>query len=126
MELVAIQLRAMGAMSCRSLSFVGTKFELLVKHLDSFERNQYDQSVYLWNDMWKLIDSLPSDVDKKLTNLTRAFWGQQLRFFKSLLVAFKVPMTVKMAKDALANGEAVVISLWSTNEARSAARAASA
>eukprot|EP00746_Dinoflagellata_sp_MGD_P011152 gnl/MRDRNA2_/MRDRNA2_123318_c0_seq1.p1 gnl/MRDRNA2_/MRDRNA2_123318_c0~~gnl/MRDRNA2_/MRDRNA2_123318_c0_seq1.p1 ORF type:complete len:1586 (-),score=337.38 gnl/MRDRNA2_/MRDRNA2_123318_c0_seq1:81-4226(-) len=125
MELVAIQLRAMGAMSCRSLSFVGTTFELLVSPLSGDERDKYNQCVYLWNDMKTVIDRLPTDADRSRRNLGAQFWGAQLRFFKSLLVAFKVKKTVEMTKDALTRGEAVVISLWSTNEARSAARAAS-
>jgi hypothetical protein len=38
-------------------------------------------------------------------------------FFKGLLVAAKVAKAVRMAKDAASNNEAVVLSLWTTNEA---------
>ena len=38
-------------------------------------------------------------------------------FFKGLLVAAKVAKAVRLAKDAASNNEAVVLSLWTTNEA---------
>ena len=49
--------------------------------------------------------------------LEAQFWGAQQRFFKGLIVAAKVSRAVSLAKEAVAQGEAVVLSLWTTNEA---------
>ena len=40
MELVAVQLRLLGAISCRSLSYSGTKFELCTAALSTAEIEQ--------------------------------------------------------------------------------------
>ena len=44
----------------------------------------------------------------------RTFWAGQQRFFKLLCVSMKVPAVVRTAKEALAQGQCVVIGLQST------------
>merc|ERR1719498_2092093 len=118
MELVAIQLKSMGALSCRSLPFEGTSFDLVTAHLGDAGRQRYDAAVDLWRDVYKALETLVEQGlnDTKNTNQMAQFWAAQQRFFKGLLIAAKVPLAVQMVEKALANGEAVVISLWTTNE----------
>ncbi|CAE7639145.1 SBNO1 [Symbiodinium pilosum] len=121
MELVAVQLRLLGAISCRSLSYSGTKFELCTAALSTAEIEQYDAAVDLWYDLRQHMELL-EDMDMFGTqNLRRMiesqFWAAQQRFFKGLLVAAKVSKAVELAHEARQAGEAVVLSLWTTNEA---------
>ncbi|CAK9089715.1 unnamed protein product [Durusdinium trenchii] len=120
MELVAVQLRLCGALSCRSLSFSGTEFQLVTAHFSSEQLQQYDSSSELWEDLRQHVELL-KDMDmfdessRKI--IETQFWAAQQRFFKGLLVAAKVSKAVELAKKAAVAGEAVVISLWTTNEA---------
>ena len=45
------------------------------------------------------------------------YWGAHQRFFKSLIIGFKVPGLVAIAKQSIALGKSVVIGLQSTGEA---------
>jgi len=118
MELVAVQLRLAGSMTCRTLAYSGTTFELSTAALTNEMQNQYDASVELWHDMRQLLDIL---IDQECLRTPKAmesaFWSSQQRFYKGLLVAFKVPTAIQLGREALERGEAVVFSLWTTNEA---------
>mmetsp|Transcript_52934 Transcript_52934/g.115775 ORF Transcript_52934/g.115775 Transcript_52934/m.115775 type:complete len:1228 (+) Transcript_52934:1277-4960(+) len=116
MELVAVQLKSMGALSCRSLAFEGTTFDLLTVELAPHARSMYDASCELWRDMGFILETGIGEGLCKASQRAE-FWGAQQRFFKGLVVAAKVDETVKLVKQALGRGEAAVISLWTTNEA---------
>ncbi|CAJ1340021.1 unnamed protein product [Effrenium voratum] len=121
MELVAVQLRLSGSLSCRSLGFEGTKFELCTATLGQPEIQQYDAASDLWRDLRQHMELL-QDMDMFRDDLSRRllesqFWAAQQRFFKGLLVAGKVQKAVELAQLAVQHGEAVVLSLWTTNEA---------
>ena len=45
------------------------------------------------------------------------FWGAQLRFFREVQTAAKVPYVAERAKEAVAAGKSVVVGLQSTGEA---------
>jgi hypothetical protein len=115
MELAAIQLKSMGALSCRSLAFQGTSFELCSASLDSKGVAQYNASVDLWRDLCVLVKLL-HEQDAGGKHLWSEFWAAQQRFFKGLLIAAKVPKAVDITQEALAQGKSVVLSLWTTNE----------
>ena len=55
--------------------------------------------------------------DKSRRIVESQFWAAQQRFFKGLIVAAKVSRAVALAKEAVSKQEAVVLSLWTTNEA---------
>lgn len=118
MELVAVQLRLSGSLSCRSLAFSGTEFQLVTAELTSSEVEQYDAAAQLWVDLRQHIELLKdADMLGDGRGIEALFWATQQRFFKGLLVAAKVAKAVRLAKDAASNNEAVVLSLWTTNEA---------
>ncbi|CAM9150539.1 unnamed protein product, partial [Discosporangium mesarthrocarpum] len=56
---------------------------------------------------------------KKMTKQTisNLFWAAHQRFFKSMCIAFKVPVAVEEAKRALKAGKCVVLGLQATGEA---------
>lgn len=124
MELVAVQLKSMGALACRSLAFEGTTFDLATVRLSDVARKQYDDSCELWRDMRRMME-LACEQGLAKKTLRAEFWAAQQRFFKGLVVAAKVPDAVRLTNEALQRGESVVISLWTTNESVTA-RAAQA
>jgi len=120
MELVAIQLRMMGALSCRSLAFSGTSFELVNVPLSAKQRQQYDLSVEFFRDVKQLIEVLKEHGCIKEENgrscTHSQFWSTQQRFFKGLVLSAKVDKAVEETQESLKRGQAVVMSLWTTNE----------
>ncbi|CAD7969162.1 unnamed protein product [Amoebophrya sp. A120] len=203
MEVVAINLKAYGVMSCRSLSYCGCEFSQIPMELTEKMQRTYDNCCGLVREMKEefayFIDhpvlgqlyksqmkqakggdkknnkSLSSDEDndaddlndermfdsdyeeelvnensrrrknkpkakakqgpgsksnkneivlegrvKSKRDLWREFWSFQQRFYKHLLVCFKIDKTVELIQEALKpeNNEQVVVSLWSTGESR--------
>eukprot|EP00930_Biecheleria_cincta_P044883 TRINITY_DN30922_c0_g1_i1.p1 TRINITY_DN30922_c0_g1~~TRINITY_DN30922_c0_g1_i1.p1 ORF type:complete len:1561 (-),score=286.50 TRINITY_DN30922_c0_g1_i1:353-5035(-) len=120
MELVAVQLRLSGSLSCRSLAFSGTKFDLCIATMTPSGSEQYDQATELWQDLRRFLD-LCQEMDmfsneKNRRIIEGMFWSAQQRFFKGLLVSAKVSKAVELGKEAVQRGESVVFSLWTTNE----------
>lgn len=132
MELVAITMRAEGMLSCRALSFRGASFGLRVVELDSAQTLIYTKASALWQRLFcTLTDLLRQDKKRAqelfgrrtkqtatTSTIMRHFWAVQQRFFRQLLVCFKVDRAVSITKDALTRGEQVVIAMWSTGEAQ--------
>ena len=135
MELVAMTMKAQGMLSCKSLSFAGVEFDINRVPLSPEHAKLYDKAALFWQDLWtKLctyIDRREGDPKWRVSEpqgrgrnsrwkalLLGLFWSTQQRFFKQLQVAAKVPTAVALTKVALREGKSVVISLWSTSEAR--------
>ncbi|CAK0802729.1 unnamed protein product, partial [Prorocentrum cordatum] len=97
----------------------GTSFAVVPAVLDSSRLAQYDASVELWRDVLQMLHMLmeqgywPAKANSRVLSL---FWSAQQRFFKGIIIGAKVPEVVRLTNEALGNGEAVVLSLWTTNE----------
>ena len=141
MELVAIDMKLSGRYIARQLSFKGVDFEIVEVNLSEQDEQLYDECVGLWEDARVKFDTalnlMEEDPKKKkhywgrfrivfnfnfyLTNFyfhPAMFWSSHQRFFKYLCIAFKVDRVVAISKEELKNGNAVVIGLQSTGEAR--------
>eukprot|EP00899_Mesostigma_viride_P020862 jgi/Mesvir1/28778/Mv09258-RA.2 len=128
MEILAMGLKATGCYLSRTLSYAGAEFCLVEISLDARFKRAYDRSCQLWMLIGRIIKELsdpPQDKDedkgrKKGRKKGRAmaqFWGAHQRFFRSMLVAAKVPALAQMALQACADGMCAVIGLQSTGEA---------
>ncbi|KAF4653247.1 hypothetical protein FOZ61_009123 [Perkinsus olseni] len=115
MEALAAEMKARGIMVARCLSFKGTAFHVDKIPLTDEQVRLYDRCSGLWQD----IISLPSG---SLTGMT--LYANAQRFFKILLISFKLPTAVKWANSALKAGKSVVFSIWTTMESRMTAAAA--
>ena len=137
MELIAIHLKQQGALLCRTLSFSGVEFDIVEATLTDEMRATYDRAAALWQMLHVKIEheldveqaAYDEDdeadakrVKKKMQVWRGVFWGAHQRFFKSLIMGFKVPELVRLARAALARGDCVVIGLQSTGEATRRAR----
>eukprot|EP00928_Gymnodinium_smaydae_P047232 TRINITY_DN31509_c0_g1_i1.p1 TRINITY_DN31509_c0_g1~~TRINITY_DN31509_c0_g1_i1.p1 ORF type:complete len:1880 (+),score=459.56 TRINITY_DN31509_c0_g1_i1:802-5640(+) len=141
MEMVAINAKALGALSCKALSYSGTEFALQKCGLTKEQSDTYDAACRFWQNVLSAYKKFISSSTLKETykkhffknkkdcmeiekRLWQFLWGSQQRFFKALCNSMKVPAAVAAARDALDRGEQVVMSIWATGEARSTAKMA--
>jgi len=141
MEMFAMNMKALGALSCRSLAYVGTEFQTQQNGLTIAQTNAYNAAARFWQ---KVLEKYGAFAEGKALRhaykqkffhnkmgeeeigkrLWQFYWGAQQRFFKAMCNAAKVPAACAAAREALARGEQVVMSIWATGEARSSARMA--
>lgn len=101
---------------CRQLSYDGAEFELKIIDLDKVFQVQYSQAAAMWQllDMIVCKEGCFAQARKRMMTM---FWGDHQRFFKSMLMAAKVPALAQEARQAVIDGFSVVIGLQSTGEA---------
>lgn len=117
MEVVALDLKWQGIFLARQLSFTGATFRIQEVELEKKYLDIYDRSVKLWVKIKAYMQNVEEMTEKKSRGMT-AYWGAHQRFFRYLCIASKVNETVRLAKEAVAEGRSVVIGLQSTGEAQ--------
>jgi len=140
MEMLAINMKALGAMSCKALAYVGTEFETRVVGLTKEQHQTYDKACAFWMKALDAYEKFTSAKELKAVygkkffrnknvdefDMTKRvwqfFWGSQQRFFKAMCNAAKVPAAAEIAREAIEAGEQVCMSIWATGESRSQAR----
>jgi len=110
LEVVSSELASQGLYIARRLSFDGTTFQTSTANL-SIDQIQLHRDLCIW---WTHLSLVPVLTDM---HGRAQFWGAHLRFFKALLIAFRVDHCVELAKSALSANGAVVVSLIGTGEA---------
>lgn len=96
------------------------KFTFPVKEHEDLKRKNNEESIFDEDE-----DERPLIISEEILNneqdlikyLKRYYFSAHQRFFKSLCVSLKVPTAIKIAKQAVAEGHAVVIGLQGTGEA---------
>lgn len=111
LELAAMSLKSAGAYLGRTLSYDGAEFDLVRVKLERSFSIMYDRGSEVWASLYKVAEAFGVKMWQS------KFWGAHQRFFKSMLMAGKVPEISRMAKEALLNDMCVVIGLQSTGEA---------
>jgi hypothetical protein len=119
-ELLACELRLAGRYVARALSYEGCEFNISSLSLTPAQVLQYDRVAQFFLQLLCIKRDSPLGLGKGGTTV----WACHQRVFKGLLVAFKCDTAVALVEQMLAEGYAPVISLWSTAEARTAARIA--
>jgi hypothetical protein len=101
---------------CRQLSYEGAEFELRMIQLDDVFQVQYSRAAAFWQLMAMVVGKggCFTHARKRLHTM---FWGDHQRFFKSMLMAAKVPALAHEARQSVVEGHSVVIGLQSTGEA---------
>lgn len=111
LELAAMSLKSAGAYLGRTLSYQGAEFDLVKVELEMQFKIMYDRSTILWENIFSVMKAL------SMKRWAARFWGAHQRFFKSMLMAGKVPAITRLAIESIKNGMCVVIGLQSTGEA---------
>ena len=113
LELAAMSLKASGSYFARTLSYHGAEFQLSRVRVAHRFIAMYDRSTMFWTMLYRLMSILSA----KGSNWRAQYWSAHQRFFRSMMVAAKVPYTAQLTRDAIAHGFSVVIGLQSTGEA---------
>ncbi|CAE8606357.1 unnamed protein product [Polarella glacialis] len=120
-EIFSMEMKAMGVYSARMLSWAETSFKTMPLPLGPRQTKEYNAATSFFQDLRKALQ-LYRDHPQCPLEPRRRVWlevqlrGLQQRFFRTLLVAFKVPMAVREVRSCLASDCNVVISLWHTGE----------
>ncbi|KAK2077490.1 hypothetical protein QBZ16_004335 [Prototheca wickerhamii] len=124
LELVAMEMKALGAYVCRTLSFAGAEFATVQAALEDGFRRQYAAAAGAWCALYRAFLEEERELERlgcldgEAAVPWRGFWAAHQRFFRHMCMSAKVPTVVRLARAALAAGKCVVIGLQSTGEAR--------
>ena len=129
MEMVAMNMKSMGAYTARSLSYNGVEYDRLEHTLSADQVSDYDKLAEGWQVVLQNINNALAvtgiiDDHTGATNngqaLGRAlgqFWGAHQRFFNQVITSMQMPTVLKKIQEDLDAGHAVVIQLTNTMEA---------
>ncbi len=131
MELVARDMKQMGAYIARSLSFDGVTYSRAeVEHkLTPLQRDIYNKLAEAWqltlrrmNEAMSTTDAAGPNGEKKpnraKANMKSAYWGAQQRFFNQIITSMQMPTIIDAVEQDLKAGDAVLLQLVNTNEAQ--------
>ena len=110
LEFLSAELVRSGKMVSRVLAFDGVEFSEEVVPLDQVWGMQHDGAAHVFEDLHQ------TGVYGGMHRAAH-YYGRQLCFFKALTLYGKVKRTAELAKEELAAGHQVVISLMGTGEA---------
>ncbi|AVH63987.1 strawberry notch family protein [Nostoc sp. 'Peltigera membranacea cyanobiont' N6] len=125
MEVVARDLKALGLYLARSLSFDGVEYEMLEIELTPTQERIYDSYAdafqIIHNNLHKALEACNITGAKTYNRAAKMsamsqFESHKQRFFNHLLTSMKCPKLIKAIENDLAQCNAVVIQIVSTNE----------
>jgi hypothetical protein len=122
MELLASNMKAMGAYHARSLSWQGVAVDRLVHELTPAQTEIYNQMADAWQIVLHNINDALSitgifESGRQRGAAYSQFWGAHQRFFNQVITAMQMPTILKASQKDLENGHAVIFQLINTNEA---------
>ena len=116
LEMLAMELKRQGSYVSRGLSFVSAEFLTVSHALTPEQIRMYDASAELWHRIYLALEEA-RHVTQASKRLMGMYWGAHQRFFKQLIISFKVDFVVAESKKCVEEGMAVVIGLQGTGEA---------
>lgn len=119
MEMVARDLKALGAYVSRTISFDGVEYEEMEHVTTPHQKEMYDAAAKLWQMLFQNMEKALAETDsggRERAFARSAFYGAQQRFFKALITAFKIPTMLKDIEKVIDAGGQAVISLIGTGE----------
>jgi hypothetical protein len=111
LEIVSAELASRGLYVARRLSLEGAEFKTTCCDMTEEQLSLHSNLAKWWTEL-SLMDNVLAGKEAR-----GKLWGDHLRFFKALLVAFRVEHCVDLSSTEIANGNSVVISLIGTGEA---------
>lgn len=121
MEMISRDVKALGIGTSRGISMEGVEFRETVHNLTQDQKDVYNRSAKLWQEVLKRIDEAIAVTGGKSFARSRAlsqFYGAMQRFFKAVATSSKVPTLIKRMEEELKEGRSVVVRLVSTAEGR--------
>jgi len=121
MELVARDMKAMGAYLARNLDFTGVTYGTLEHKLTREQTEIYDTIAKAWQivlqNLHTALEATGQNLSHNKGQAYSQFWGAHQRFFNQIVTSMQMPSVIEQVKKDLADGNAVVMQLVNTNEA---------
>ncbi|MBT7307022.1 MAG: hypothetical protein HN842_02325, partial [Gammaproteobacteria bacterium] len=122
MEVVAKDMKAMGAYTARSLSYDGVDYDSLIHKVTPDQRDTYDTLARAWQNVLKNIDEAMAVTGGAMDGRARGavssrFWGAHQGFFSQILTSMQMPSVIGDVEQQLKDGNSAVLQLVNTNEA---------
>jgi hypothetical protein len=128
LEMLAMEMKASGKYVSRGLSFRQAEFATVAATLTPHQTLMYNAAATFLTTLRACLSQALMETRSPSAGATKgggqawkAYWSMHQRFFKLLCVSMKVPVVVKHAREALANGQCVVLGLQTTGESAESA-----
>jgi hypothetical protein len=129
MELVARDMKQMGAYLARSLSYEGVTYSRVEHELSTLQSDIYNRLAEAWQVTLQNFEAAlemtgAKSKDGKTLNsravsaAKSAYWGGQQRFFNQIITAMQMPSVIEQIERDMQAGHAIVLQLVNTNEAQ--------
>lgn len=128
MEMLARDLKAIGAYIGRSISYKGVEYNTITHTLTPQETESYDKIANFWNEISQAFDAAMknSGQPRGAGNQISQFYSAQQRFFLQYMTSLQMPQLIKSVEKDLADGKSVVINIYNTNEQQTKGKVAQA
>ena len=117
MEILARDLKLIGRLGARTISYEGVDYTPLQYKLSEAEKQQFDRISAFWSVMNRAFDEANQNAGSKPTSHFTSFYATQQSFFLQLMMGYELPTMIKAIEKDLAEDKSVVISLFNTGEA---------
>lgn len=118
MEIVARDTKALGRYLARTLSYKGVYYKEEKHELTENQIANFDRAATVWRAIINNFDNAVKVVGGKTLGNERAqLWNTHQRFFKQMLMAFKIPTIIDMVEKERRKGNSIIIGLIGTGEA---------
>lgn len=129
MELVARDMKQLGAYIARSLSFNGVTYSRVEHQLTPIQTDIYNRLAEAWQvtlqnigEALQVTGAVDANGKAKNKNAVAAaksqFWSTQQRFFNQIITSMQMPTVLEQMERDMAAGDALVLQLVNTNEAQ--------
>jgi len=116
MEMLARDLKAVGAFVSRSIAYKGVKVNKIQHNLTDAEIQMYDRLAEFWAELAVAYNDSKKETKRGRDDFSQ-FYSTAQRFFLQVMVSFQISALKVNADRDLAEGRSVVINLFNTNEA---------
>ncbi len=129
MEVIAQDLKSIGAYVSRNLSYEGVTYDEHKHKLTEEDRDVYNTAARI---MQRIMADFEAAVETTnmgggaRSKMNNQFWSTHQRFFRTLLTSLKTPALIENVRESLKNNKSVIISLIGTNEGKEEQKAAEA
>jgi predicted RNA methylase len=119
MEMLSRDLKAVGSLIARTISYKGVEYDNLEYKLTELDASQYDRFADLWKELLEAFDAATENANqKKGGSQFSQFYSTQQRFFLNVMMAYEMPSVIKSIESDLNSGKSIVISLYNTGESQ--------
>lgn len=122
MEVVARDMKAMGAYIARNLDYSDVTHSTMAHNLSDDQKEVYNTLARAWQTVLENIDAALEETNQAKDGMAKGsakskFWGANQRFFNQVITSMQMPSVLADVKKQIAEGNSVVMQLVNTLEA---------